>query len=188
MAGCLYQQLASADVIPLEFTAARNTVNRFVQDNDGYKLLYSLITPIIQHDDITTTPQMKDCSDIHEYALKVTSFFNNELLCGRLYRQKEQVSHFLAGLETDPQFLPAVKRACNLLEVGNKTDPSVPDALKLAVLPETIERYMKEENGPAIIRVAPTRKKWNKLWNKLWLEQLTTHKGNCAVETAIGIG
>ena len=153
MAACLYQKLASIVVIPLDFTAARNIVNQFAQDNDGYKVLYSLMAPLIRRDDIETWPQMIDCPDIHTYALKVTSYLNSEALKGRLYRQREQVSHFLLGLESDPQYIFAVKCARNLLETGtgNPTDPSVPSALKLAVLPTTIDRYKKEEGSTAII-------------------------------------
>ena len=153
MAACLYQKLASIDVIPLEFTSARNIVNQFAQDNDGYKVLYSLMAPLIQRDEIETWPQMSDCTTIHAYALKVTSYLNSEALKGRLYRQREQVSHFLLGLESDPQFRPAIARARNLMDTRNPTDPSVPSALKLAILPNTIERYMKEENCQAIVRV-----------------------------------
>mmetsp|Transcript_28356 Transcript_28356/g.40624 ORF Transcript_28356/g.40624 Transcript_28356/m.40624 type:complete len:87 (+) Transcript_28356:2862-3122(+) len=48
---------------------------------------------------------------------------------------------FLEGLEHDPQFKPAIKRARCLLDNKNKKDPTVPPALYLAVLPNTIERY-----------------------------------------------
>ena len=140
MTACLYQKLSSIHVIPLEFTSARNVVNQFAQDNDGYKVLYSLMAPLIQRDDIETWPQMSECVDKHAYALKVTSYINSEALKRCLYRQKEPVSHFLLGLETDPEYILAVKRARNLMDTGNSKDPSVPSALKLAVLPNTLER------------------------------------------------
>ena len=70
MAGCLYQKLASIDVIPLEFTYARNIINRFAEINDGYKVLYAMIAPLLTRDTISTVPSMKDCADIHSYSLK----------------------------------------------------------------------------------------------------------------------
>lgn len=70
----------------------------------------------------------------------------------RLYRPREQVNMFLEGLEHDPQFKPAIKRARCLLDNKNKKDPTVPPALYLAVLPNTIERYLSKETGRPIVR------------------------------------
>jgi hypothetical protein len=147
MAGCLYQKLASVDVTPLEFTYARNIINRFAEINDGYKVLYAMIAPLLIRDTISTVPTMAECSDVHEYSLKVQSYFNCEMLAGRVYRQREIVNLFLTGLEVDPQYHPAIKRARCLMDNGNPMDPTVPAVLRPAVLPTTIERYVSEESG-----------------------------------------
>ena len=150
MAGCLYQKLAQPDTVPLEFTFARNTVNRYAEANDGYAVLLDLLASILQQEDINSAPQSRDWADIYEYALKVQSYFNCELLAGRLHTQKEQCKIFLNGL--DAEYKPAVRRARQLLDTGNKSDPQVPDPLKLAVLPTTLTRYLAEETGHATIR------------------------------------
>jgi hypothetical protein len=150
MAGCLYQKLAQPDTIPLEFTFARNTVNRYAEENDGYAVMLDLLASILQQEDINSAPRSRDWTNIYEYALKVQSYFNCELLAGRLYTQKEQCKIFLNGL--DAQYKPAVRRARQLLDTGNKSDPQVPDPLKLAALPTTIERYQAEETGHGTIR------------------------------------
>jgi hypothetical protein len=154
MASCLYAKLSSVNVIPLEFQYARNIINRFAEVNDGYKALYNMLEPMLQRDTISTLPTMVTCSDVHEYALKIQSYFHCETLAGRLYRQRKQTNLFLEGLETDPQYCPAVKRAGNLLDTGNPKDPTVPPALRPTAIPNTIKRYMKEETGRPIIRAA----------------------------------
>jgi hypothetical protein len=136
MASCLYAKLSSVDVIPLEFQYARNIVNRFAEVNDGYKALYNMLEPMLQRETTPNLPTMITCSDVHEYALKVQSYFHCETLAGRLYRQREQTNVFLEGLETDPQYCPAVKRARNLLDTGNPKDPTVPPALRPTAMSE----------------------------------------------------
>ena len=152
MAGCLYQKLASVDVIPLEYTHARNIVNRFAEANDGYKVLYALLEPLLTRETTSIPPLVKDCSDVHEYSLKVQSYFNCETLAGRIYRQREQVNVFLNGLESDPQYWPAIKRARTLLDTSELSNPTVPAVLKPSILPNTISRYMREETGQPTIR------------------------------------
>lgn len=75
MASCFYQKLASVEVIPLEYTNARNIINLFAEENDGYKVLYSLIEPFLYHEEISKMPKVTTCSDVHEYSLKVQSYF-----------------------------------------------------------------------------------------------------------------
>jgi hypothetical protein len=43
MASTLYQKLHNADVIPRDYTAIRNIINRFSEHNDGYKVLYAML-------------------------------------------------------------------------------------------------------------------------------------------------
>ena len=152
MAGCIYQKLASVDVIPMEYTHARNIINRFAEANDGYKALYALLEPLLNRETISEIPTIRTCSDIHEYSLKVQSYFNCKLLAGRAYRQREQVNTFLTGLAGDAQYHPAIRRARTLLDTTNRKDPTVPAPLKLSALPNTIDRYLTEETGQPVIR------------------------------------
>ncbi len=53
MASTLYQKLQDTDVIPMEYMAIRNIINWYAEENDGYKVLYSmleLVHPALQHD------------------------------------------------------------------------------------------------------------------------------------------
>jgi len=53
LASTLYQKLQDTDVIPMEYTAIRNIINWYAEENDGYKVLYSmleLVHPALQHD------------------------------------------------------------------------------------------------------------------------------------------
>jgi hypothetical protein len=64
---------------------------------------------------------------------------------------------FLDGLEQDPQLKAAIKRTrclldTKLLDTKNKKDPTVPPALQLAILPNTIEQYLSKETGRPIVR------------------------------------
>jgi len=152
MAGCLYQKLASYDTIPAEFTAARNIVNRFAEVNDGYKVLYALIEPLLHRDVISTPPLEEHWNGIHEYAIKVQSYLNGEAIAGRNYTQKEQAGLFLNGLSA--QYRPAIRKARLMLDMHGPTNHSVPDVLKLSALPSTIERWHEEETGQSIVRVA----------------------------------
>jgi len=95
MAGCLYQKLASHDIIPAEFNSARNIIKTYTEVNDGYKVLYTLIEPLLHRDIIQTPPLEEHWTDIHEYAPKVQSYLNCEAIAGRHYTQKEQVGLFL---------------------------------------------------------------------------------------------
>lgn len=69
------------------------------------------------------------------------------MLAGRVYRQREQVNLFLAGLAADPYYHPAIKRARALMDTRNSMDPTVPSPLKPDALPTTIERFLTEETG-----------------------------------------
>ena len=152
MACCLYQKLASYDTIPAECTAACNILNRFAVLNDGYKVLYALIEPLLHHDIISMPPLEEHWNGIHEYAIKVQSYLNCEAIAGRNYTQKEQAGLFLNGLSA--QYRPAVRKARLLLDIHGHTNHAVPDVLKLSALPGTFERWHEEETGHSIVRVA----------------------------------
>ena len=152
MASCLYQKLATFDTIPAEFTQARTTINTYATANDGYKVLYAMIEPMLYQEKVTTAPLESQWRDIHEYALKLQSYLNCENLAGRSYTPKEQTDLFLTGLSST--YNKAIRRARTLLDTVNPADPTVPAVLKLTKIPATIDRWMKEENGQSICRAA----------------------------------
>ena len=152
MAGCLYQKLVCYDTIPAEFTFARNIINRFAEVNDGYKVLYALIEPLLHRDVISNPPLEEHWSSIHEYAIKFQSYINCEAIAGRNYTQKEQANLFLNGLSSG--YRPAVRRARLLLELQGPTAHTVPSVLKISALPATIDRWQVEESGTSICRAA----------------------------------
>lgn len=154
MAGCLYQKLASFDTIPAEFSQARSIINSYAEANDGYKVLYNMLEPLLQVDDIPTPPTGEDWPDIHEYAIKFQSWKNSEALKGRHFAPKELTKTFLHGL--NQMYQPAIRRARALLDTRSRADPTVPEVLKLTNLPATLNRWLKEETGQSIIRTTFT--------------------------------
>mmetsp|Transcript_1093 Transcript_1093/g.1657 ORF Transcript_1093/g.1657 Transcript_1093/m.1657 type:complete len:137 (+) Transcript_1093:1553-1963(+) len=111
-----------------------------------------MLEPLMRREKLTTAPVEKDWADIHEYALKIESYLNTEELAGRYYTPKEKLDMFIEGL--GPHYHPAIKRARSLLDNTSPADPSVPEVLKIAALPLTFERWMKEETGQAVCRAA----------------------------------
>ena len=99
MANCLYLILQNPDTVPLEYTWTRNIINRFVKANDGNKVLYSMVKPILTKDVVIKAPAIADCTDIHEYAEKFESYIQCEVLAGRLYSPREQITLFNNGLD-----------------------------------------------------------------------------------------
>jgi hypothetical protein len=163
MGECLYQILQNPDVIPLDFTWARNVINRFVEDNDGYKVLYVFVEPLINQDVVSSAPGLSTCNDIHEYAKKLNSFIKCEALAGRWFKPKEKVNLFLKGMDVS-SYRSSIIRVRQLLDGVNSTDMSIPDVLKPDRLPETIERFYREETGQSTVRAMsntrlPGRKK-----------------------------
>ncbi len=150
MAGCLYQKLVSFDTIPAEFSQARTTINTYAEANDGYKVLYAMIEPLLQMDDIPTPPRGDEWPNIHEYATKFQSWKNCEALKGRSFTPKELTKTFLNGL--NPVYRPAISRARSVLDNRGQADPTVPDDLKLLKLPGTMNRWLKEETGQGVVR------------------------------------
>jgi hypothetical protein len=60
MASSLYQKLQSTDVIPMDYTAIRNIINRFAEHNNGYEVLYAmleLVHPALQKDAVILPPK-----------------------------------------------------------------------------------------------------------------------------------
>jgi hypothetical protein len=60
MVSTLYQKLQDTDVIPMDYTAIWNIINRYAEENDGYKVLYSmleLVHPALQRDAVILPPK-----------------------------------------------------------------------------------------------------------------------------------
>jgi hypothetical protein len=60
MASTLCQKLQNTDVIPMEYTAICNIINRFAEHNDGYEVLYAmfeLVHPALQKDAVILPPK-----------------------------------------------------------------------------------------------------------------------------------
>jgi len=149
MAGTLYQKLQSPDVIPVEYTAMRNIINRFAEKNDGYEVLYAMLEnvhPALQKDAVMCPPKSSECGDdIHVYAQKFDAWIRYETYANRPYSPREQINKFVN--ELSPTFAPAISRVRRLLDAWNPWDLVVPEVLKITALPNTIERFMHEEAG-----------------------------------------
>jgi len=74
MANCLYLILQSPDTIPLEYTWAHNIISRGATANNGYKVLYCMVEPILNKDTVLEQPNSTECADVHEYARKFESY------------------------------------------------------------------------------------------------------------------
>jgi hypothetical protein len=121
------------------------------------------VEPLISQDDISSAPELSNCNDIHEYAKKLNSFIKCEALAGCWFKPKEKVNLFLKGMDV-PSYRSSISRVCQLLDDVNTTDMSIPEVLKPDHLPETIERFHREETRQSTVRAMmnmrpPRRKK-----------------------------
>jgi hypothetical protein len=82
MGSTLYQKLQSYEVIPMEYTAIQNIINRFAEHNDGYEVLYAmleLVHPALQKDAVILPPKSHECDDnIHMYYQKFDAWLRYE--------------------------------------------------------------------------------------------------------------
>jgi hypothetical protein len=149
MASTLYQKLQQPDVIPMEYTAIRNIINRFAEHNDGYLVLYSMLEPVhpaLQKDAVIQPPKSSECDkDIHLYAQKFDSWLRYESYANQPYSPREQVNLFIKELST--YYAPAISRIRRLMDAWQPFDMSIPEPLRLPVLPNSIEWFMMEESG-----------------------------------------
>mmetsp|Transcript_21327 Transcript_21327/g.30490 ORF Transcript_21327/g.30490 Transcript_21327/m.30490 type:complete len:292 (+) Transcript_21327:1493-2368(+) len=150
MSASLYQLLQHPDTVPLEFQSLRNIINRFVDANDGYAVLYTIMEPYLHKDEVCEAPDMSECHNIHEYAKQMTSYFHCENLAGRTYNQKEKANLFLKGL--DARYSKQVARAKQLFDGKDRKVTTVPDVLLPEAIPDTIERWLNETNKQSVIR------------------------------------
>lgn len=153
MKGTLYHFLAQRSIISTDHTDLRNIVNRHAVSTDGYHVLYEImqrIHPALDPDVLFTAPMCNEYSDIHEYYTYLTSFIMHEGFAGRHYNPREQVNHFLRGL--DSSYYPAIKRVRSQMDSWKTSDLNVPENLILANLPNNIEKYMEEDGKQAIVR------------------------------------
>ena len=108
MASSLFDKLLAPTVIPFEYTNARNAINRYTKQHDGYQVLRALIKevhPGLRRNALISPPTSIDCDDIYDYA---TQFLMFEILKGRLYNPRDQMNKFFGGL--DMTYEPALQR------------------------------------------------------------------------------
>jgi len=112
MASTLYKKLQDTDVIPMDYTAIRNIINRYTEENDGYKVLYSmleLVHPALQRDAVILPPKSDECNDdIHMYAQKIDAWLRYETYANQPYSTREQINLFIRELSAT--FASAVSR------------------------------------------------------------------------------
>lgn len=112
MVSTLYQKLQDTDVIPMDYTAIWNIINRYAEENDGYKVLYSmleLVHPALQRDAVILPPKSDECNDdIHMYAQKIDAWLRYETYANRPYSTCEQINLFIRELSAT--FASAVSR------------------------------------------------------------------------------
>jgi len=122
MASTLYKKLGHTDVIPEQYGCLRNIIDRYVDTDDGYQVLYELLEdehPAMKQDPIQHPPTSTECQDdIQEYSARFTSYLVSEHLNGRMYRAHEQVVLFLKGL--DNEFQQAIQYIETLMDCGEK--------------------------------------------------------------------
>jgi len=150
--GTLYHFLAQCAIISTDHTDLRNIINRHAVSTDGYHVLYEVmqrIHPALDPDVIFTAHMSNDYADIHEYYTYLTSFIMHEGFAGRHYNPREQVNHFLRGL--DNSYYPAIKRVHSQMDSWKTSDPEVLENLILANLPNNIEKYMEEDGKQAYL-------------------------------------
>jgi hypothetical protein len=143
MAATLYEKLGHTDVIPDQYNRFRNIIDRYVDSNDGFLMLYEMLEeehPAMKQDPIQHPPTSSECQDdIQEYSARFTSYLVSERLNGRTYRSREQVVLFLKGL--DSKFAPAVQYIETLMDLWGKD--GLNPKCELRYLPRTIEAFMK---------------------------------------------
>jgi hypothetical protein len=104
MATTLYEKLSHTEVIPTSYQCYRHIIDKYVDDNDGYQVLYEMLEdehPSIHQDTIDRPPTSNECQgDLQEYAACFRSYLVSERLNKHLYQPREQTVLFLKGLDT----------------------------------------------------------------------------------------
>lgn len=160
MAATMYEKLSDSECIPDRCHQLRNVIDRYVDANDGYQVLYEFMEdhhPAMKRDPIISAPKSLDCGeDIQEYSAQFQTFITIEKLNGRGYSEREQVLHFLRGL--GEEFQPAVQYVNTLMDAWGQT--GLNPKCDMRVLPRTISDYLSTngtgqiQSTGAIIRAA----------------------------------
>jgi len=154
MAATLYEKLARTDVISMSYTDLRNIIDRYADLNDGYLILREMLEdnhPGMKQDPIYRAPNSAECDgNLQEYTTRFINWLTAERLNDRYFSEKEQVLHYLAGL--DDEFDPAVQYVNTLLDTWSHTGINPKCAIRS--LPKTIQGYLDKQHGNAVIRTA----------------------------------
>jgi hypothetical protein len=152
MAATLYEKLARTDVISMTYTDFRNIIDRYADLNDGYLILREMLEdehPGMKKDPIYRAPNSSDCDgNLQEYTTRFINWLTAERLNDRYFSDKEQVLHYLAGL--DDEFHLAVQYVNTLLDTWSHTGINPKCAIRS--LPKTIQSYLDKHHGNAVIR------------------------------------
>jgi hypothetical protein len=145
MAAALYEKLADTGCISEDYPAIRHIIDGYTEDNDGYQIMYEIMEehhPALQSDPVYRAPTSLECDNkLQEYTARFQAYMTAETLNHRYYQPKEQVLHYLAGLDED--FSAAVQYVQTLLDSwGSAT--GLPPKCDLRVLPKTIDDFMKK--------------------------------------------
>lgn len=147
MANSLYQLLALPETVSSDHTEVRNIIHRHSGNTDGYSTLYGImerIHPLLNPDAKLETPDTTNCSDIHDYANQMDSYFlHAKMKDGRQFTPRMQVNMFIDGM--DPTYAPAIRQIRQQMRSWKKGDLVPPDDLVITELPRTVERIMNEE-------------------------------------------
>jgi hypothetical protein len=153
MTDALYQLLALTDTVAMEHTEVRNIIQWYATNTDGYATLYEImerIHPILNPDAKLHAPLSINCSDIHDYANQLDSYFLHNSLENVHYTARCKVNIFLEGL--DSSFASAIRQIRQQLRSWPEGDTQLPPDLNLNALPRLVEIIMQEEehNTPII--------------------------------------
>jgi len=156
MAAALYEKLADISCISEDYPALRHIIDGYTEDNDGYQIMYEIMEehhPALQSDPVYRAPTSLECDNKLQDTARFQTYMTSETLNHRYYQPKEQILHYLAGL--DDEFSAAVQYVQTLLDSWGSAH-GLPPKCDLRVLPKTIDDCMKKHGNQttSIIRSA----------------------------------
>ena len=137
MAAALYEKLADTSCISEEYPHIWNIIDGYTEDNDGYQIMYEVMEeahPALQRDPVYWPPTSLECDNkLQEYTARFQAYMTSETLNHRYYQPKEQVLHYLSGL--DDEFSTAVQYVQTLLDSWGSAN-GLPPKCDLRILPK----------------------------------------------------
>jgi hypothetical protein len=147
-AAALYEKLADTNYISEDYPTIQHIIDGYTEDNDGYQIINEIMDkhhPALQSGPVYRAPTSLECDNkLQEYTARFQAYMTSDTLNHRYYQPKEQVLHYLAGL--DEEFSPAVTYVQMLLDSWGISN-GLPPKCDLRVLPKTIDDYMKKRTN-----------------------------------------